>query len=250
MKRLSFIVLSLVLMCGLFLSACSGGQSNKVRVATNAEFAPFEYVDETTKEVTGFDIELIQEIAKRSGFEVEIINTGFDAMLAGLGQCQYDAAIAAITITEERAKNMLFSAPYTVAGQTVVVRAGTSDISGPESLSGKTVGAQLGTTGADEVAKIEGANLKTYDNYQFAFQDLINGQIDAVVVDNPIADAFVAKNQGKLEVIGNVFTSENYGIAVCKDKSDLLKKLDEGLAAMKADGSLKKLEEKWLVPAE
>jgi polar amino acid transport system substrate-binding protein len=249
MRRVSFIALSILLLSGIFLSACSAG-SSKVRVATNAEFAPFEYVDEQSKEITGFDIELIKEIAKRSNIEIEIINTGFDAMLAGLGQCQYDAAIAAITITDERSQNMLFSAPYTVAGQTVVVRKGTTGIAGPETLSGKTVGAQIGTTGADEVSKISGTNLKTYDNYQFAFQDLINGQIDAVVVDNPIADAFVAKNADKLEIIGSVFTSENYGIAVCKTKADLQKKFDDSLAAMKADGSLKKLEEKWLVPAK
>jgi polar amino acid transport system substrate-binding protein len=250
MKRISLVALCLLVLGGLVLSACSAGQSSKVRIATNAEFAPFEYVDEQSKEITGFDIELINEIAKRSNIEIEIVNTGFDAMLAGLGQCQYDAAIAAITITEERAQAMLFSAPYTVAGQTVVVRKGTTDITGPESLSGKTTGAQIGTTGADEVSKISGANLKTYDNYQFAFQDLINGQIDAVVVDNPIAAAFVAKNSDTLDVIGSVFTSENYGIAVCKTKADLLKKIDDGLAAMKADGSLQKLEEKWLVPAE
>lgn len=250
MKRVSLVALCLLALGAMVLSACSAGQGAKIRVATNAEFAPFEYVDETSKEIVGFDIDLINEVAKRANVEIEIVNTGFDAMLAGLGGCQYDAAIAAITITEERSKNMLFSAPYTVAGQTVVVRKGTTGITGPESLSGKAVGAQLGTTGAEEVGKISGANLKTYDNYQFAFQDLINGQIDAVVVDNPIADAFVAKNSGKLEVMGNVFTSENYGIAVCKDKADLLKKLDDALASMKADGSLKKLEEKWLVPAE
>jgi polar amino acid transport system substrate-binding protein len=251
MKRFTLRIMTALVTAGLLLSACQAAPTAaKVRVATNAEFAPFEYVDEKTKEVTGFDIELMQAVATKENFQVEIINTGFDAMLAGLSQCQYDAGIAAITITEERQKQMLFSEPYTVAGQTVVVRKGNKDITGPDSLSKKTIGAQIGTTGAEEVGKIAGTNLKTYDNYQFAMQDLINGQIDAVVVDNPIADAFVAKNGDKLEIVGSVFTSENYGIAVCNKNPDLQKKINEGLAAMKADGSLKKLEEKWLVPTK
>jgi polar amino acid transport system substrate-binding protein len=251
MMRLSLRIMTALVSAGLLLSACqSAPQAAKVRVATNAEFAPFEFVDEKTKEVSGFDIELIQAIARKENFQVEIINTGFDAMLAGLGQCQYDSAIAAISITAERAKQMSFTDPYTVAGQTVVVRKGNKDITGPDSLAKKTIGAQIGTTGADEVSKIAGTNLKTYDNYQFAMQDLINGQIDAVVVDNPIADAFVAKNADTLEIVGSVFTSENYGIAVCNKNPELLKKMNEGLAALKADGSLKKLEEKWLVPAK
>lgn len=250
MKRLTLMILSVLVVLSLLIAGCQGAASTKFRVATNAEFAPFEYVDEKTKEITGFDIELINAIAKQGNFEIEIVNTGFDAMLAGLGQCQYDAAIAAITITPERQKQMNFSAPYTVAGQTVVVRKDTTGITGPESLSGKTIGAQIGTTGADEVSKIQGANLKTYDNYQFAFQDLINKQIDAVVVDNPIADSFVSKNSDKLVTVGNVFTSENYGIAVCNKNADLLKKINDGLTALKNDGSLKKLEEKWLVPAQ
>lgn len=247
MKRQTFVLVSLLVLVSIILSACGGGAAKKVRVATNAEFAPFEYVDEKTKEVTGFDIELMKAIAAKGGFEVEIINTGFDAMLAGMAQCQYDAAIAAITITDERKQQMLFSEPYTVAGQTVVIRKDETGIKAKEDLKGKKVGAQIGTTGAEEATNIEGAELKTYDTYEFAFLDLINGQIDAVVVDNPIADNFVARNADKLEKIGNVFTTESYGIAICNKQSDLQKKINDALAALQSDGSIKKLEEKWLV---
>jgi len=249
-KRLSFVTLVVFVLFSTLLSACGAATeapAAKVRVATNAEFAPFEFVDEKTKEITGFDIELIKAVAAKAGFEVEVVNTGFDAMLAGMSQCQYDAAIAAITITEERQKTMLFSDPYTVAGQTVVVRKGTTGIASAEDLKGKTIGAQLGTTGAEEVGKIESAVLKTYDTYEFAFLDLANGQIDAVVVDKPIAESYVGKNADKLEIIGTAFTTESYGIAVCNKKPDLVKKMNEALAALKADGTIKSLEEKWLV---
>lgn len=252
-KRLSFVTLIVLVLLSTLLSACgtaapaTEAPAAKVRVATNAEFAPFEFVDEKTKEISGFDIDLIKAVAGKAGFEVEVINTGFDAMLAGMSQCQYDAAIAAITITEERQKTMLFSDPYTIAGQTVVVRKGATGIASADDLKGKTIGAQLGTTGAEEVGNIEGATLKTYDSYEFAFLDLANGQIDAVVVDNPIAESYVGKNADKLELIGSAFTTESYGIAVCNKNPDLVKKLNEALTALKADGTIKSLEEKWLV---
>jgi polar amino acid transport system substrate-binding protein len=251
-KRLALLSLTLFTIGALVLSGCTPAAKApvKVKVATNAEFAPFEFVDEKTKEMTGFDIDLIKAIGTKAGLEFEIINTGFDAMLAGIAGCQYDAAIAAISITPERQKESLFSEPYTVAGQTVVTQINNEVIKGKDDLKGKTIGAQIGTTGAEEVQKIDGATLKTYDNYEFAFLDLANGQVDAVVVDNPIADAYVAKNASKVKTVGNVFTSENYGIAVCKTNAGLQKKINEGLAALKADGSLKSLEEKWLVPAK
>lgn len=249
MKRLVLVSFSLLMIAALVLAACTPAQTAaKVKVVTNAEFAPFEFVDESTKQIVGFDIDLINAIAKKANMEIEIVNTGFDAMLAGISGCQYDAAIAAISINDERKQSILFSAPYAVAGQTVVVQSNNETIKGPDDLKNKTIGAQLGTTGAEEVGKIEGATLKTYDNYEFAFLDLTNGQIDAVVVDNPVADAYVARNTGKLKTVNNVFTSENYGIGVCKTKPELQKKIDDALAAVKSDGTLKQLEEKWLVP--
>lgn len=250
MKR-TYVLVAALLTAVLILGACKpAAQSTAIKIATNAEFAPFEYVDEQSKEIVGFDIDLINEIAKRQNLQIEIVNTGFDAMLAGLGQCQYDAAIAGITITEERKASMLFTEPYTIAGQTVVVRKGETGITGPDSLTGKKVGAQIGTTGAEEAGNISAVELKTYDNYQFAFQDLINGQIDAVVVDNPVAQSFLAKNSDKVEIISDVFTNESFGIAVCTKREDLRRQFDEGLHSMKSDGSLLKLEEKWLVPAQ
>jgi polar amino acid transport system substrate-binding protein len=250
-KRTVFLTLTLLTIAALVLPGCAPAASAaKVKVATNAEFAPFEFVDEKTKEISGFDIDLINAIAKQAGIQIEIVNTGFDAMLAGISQCQYDAAIAAISITDERKQSILFSEPYTIAGQAVVVTSNNDTIKGPEDLKGKKIGAQIGTTGAEEAGKIENATLKTYDNYEFALLDLTNGQIDAVVVDNPAADAYVARNAGKLKKLSNVFTSESYGVGVCKNKPDLQKKVNDALAALQKDGTVKKLEEKWLVPQQ
>ncbi|WP_322509926.1 basic amino acid ABC transporter substrate-binding protein [Anaerolinea sp.] len=248
MKRFS-VVLWAVLIVALVLSACAPAKPSekaKVRVATDATFPPFEMVDEKTKELTGFDVELMNAIAAKAGFEVEWVNVGFDSMLAGIAECQYDMAIAAITITEERKASMDFSDPYINAGQIVTVRKETTDIGGKDDLKGKKIGAQLGTTGAIEAEKIADAQVKTYDSYDQAFLDLANGQIDAVIADYPTTLAFLATNPDKLKTVGEVFTDENYGVAFCKKKADLIPQVNAAIKALKEDGTVKKLEEKWL----
>ncbi|MDH5365218.1 MAG: basic amino acid ABC transporter substrate-binding protein [Dehalococcoidia bacterium] len=245
MKYLFYCVL-VGLMLFTLLPGCAQ-ETAKVRVATDATWPPFEYVDEQTKAIEGFDIDLFKAIAEKEGVEVEFINVAWDPLLAGIAQCQYDAAISSVTITEERAKEMLFSDPYFEAGQLVTVRKDNTDITDKDALGGKVVGAQIGTTGSFEVEKIEGATLKTYDDIGLAFQDLINGQIDAVIADSPLTLGYVGKNPDKLKTAGEVFTSEFYGIAVCKTKPDLLAKINSGLKAVKAEGLIEELIEKWLV---
>ncbi len=271
MKRSIFVILSLVVVFGMLLSACQttpaptavatdypapagstdGTQAGypaaiKVTVATDATFPPFETVDEATKELTGFDIELMNAIAQKAGLQVEFINQPFDPMLAGVVSCQYDAAIAAITITEERQKEILFSDPYINAGQIVVVAAGNTAIAGKADLEGKTIAAQLGTTGEIEAKAITNVTYKPYDTYDLAFLDLANGQVDAVIADYPTALGFIGKSPDKIKAVGEVFTNESYGIAVCKNRADLLPILNEALAALKADGTIGSLEQKWL----
>jgi len=245
MKRLFWYVLLGLLLFSLVLSGCDQ-KASKIRVATDATWPPFEYVNEQTKEIEGFDIDLLTAIAEKVGLEIEFINVAWDPLLAGVAQCQYDAAISSITITEERKKQMLFSDPYFEAGQIVTVRIDNTAITNKDALAGKVAGAQIGTTGSFEIEKIKGATLKTYDDIGLAYQDLINGQIDAVVADNPLALGYVGKNPDKLKTVGDVFTEENYGIAVCKTKEDLLAKFNEGLKRVKEEGLIEKLVEKWL----
>lgn len=250
MKRLSVVVVCVLILSAL-LAACGGTAApTKIKIGTDATFPPFETVDEKTKEITGFDVDLIKAVAAKVGLEVEIVNVGFDPLLAGIAQCQYDGGIAAITITDERKQQMSFSNPYFDAGQVVVVKKDNADIKGKGDLGGKTVGSQIGTTGAIEIEKIAGAKLKTYDSFDLAFQDLINGQIDAVVADNPLSLGYVGKNADKLKIVGDVFTSESYGVAICNKKADLVQKINQGIAAVKQDGTLDKLIQKWIVAGQ
>jgi polar amino acid transport system substrate-binding protein len=246
MKRLVSIVCILAAI-SLLVGACTpGGGAETVRVATDATWPPFEMVDETSKEIIGFDIDLMNAIAEKENLTIEFVNVGFDPLLAGMAQCQYDAAISAMTITEERKQSMLFSNPYFAAGQVVTVRADETAITGKDSLSGKSVGAQIGTTGAIEGAKIAGATVKTYDTVDLAFQDLMNGQVDAVIADNPLALGFIGQNSDRLKTAGEVFTAEDYGIAVCNQNQELLEKINRGLAAVEQDGLIEELTTKWI----
>jgi polar amino acid transport system substrate-binding protein len=218
----------------------------KFTIATDATWPPFEYVDETTKEIIGFDIDLMKAIAEKEGFEVEFVNVGWDALLAGVAQCQYDAAISSISILPERLKNMLFSEPYFTTGQQIVVAADNTDIQGVEDLKGKRVGAQISTTGAMEVEKIEGAELVNFNTIGLAYQALMNGDVDAVLADNVMALGYVAKYPDKLKAIGEPLTGESIAIAVCKTKTDLLAKINSGLAKVTDEGLIDKLNEKWI----
>jgi len=219
----------------------------KITVGTDATWPPFESVDEQTKAFVGFDIDLMKAIAAAAGFEVEFVNVGWDALLAGMATGQYDAAISAMTITEERLNAFDFSAPYFAAGQLIAVRVENSTITGPADLAGKTVGAQLGTTGAIEIEEnYTQATLKPYDDISQAFLDLVNRQVDAVVADDPLVEAFIKKYASDLKIVGQALTSEEYGIAVKKGAPEILAAINKGLEMVKAQGVIEQLTAKWI----
>jgi polar amino acid transport system substrate-binding protein len=249
MRSKAFGLISVLVLLSLALSACApagGAGGTTIRVATEAAYPPFEVVDEETKELVGFDIELMDAIAEKAGFTVEYENTPFDSVLSGISTCQFDAAISAITITADRAKEMSFSNPYINAGQIISVELSNTDITGPADLTGKTIGVQLSTTGQIEAEKIEGATIKPYDTVDLAFLDLANGQVDAVIVDYPTTLNYIAQFKDQIKTTGEVFTDESYGIAVCKNKPDLLAQINDALAELEQEGFLTQLEEKWL----
>ncbi len=253
MKRSASVMISLIVLLSMVLTACqsatnSTGGSTKpvIRVASEASYPPFETVDEKTKDLVGFDIDLMKAVADKAGYTVEFKNTPFDSVLAGISTCQFDAAISAITITDERSKKMTFSTPYIDAGQIVTVKVDNNDITGPADLKGKRISVQLGTTGEIEAKKIEGATVKPFDTVDLAFQELMNGQVDAAVVDNPTTMVYVNRNSDKLKVVGKPFTDEHYGIAICKTNTELVTKINAALADLQKDGTIQKLQDQWL----
>lgn len=246
MKKYALFALSVLLLTSLLLAACGQSDASKISVATDATFPPFETVDEATSDLTGFDIELMNAIAEKAGLDIEFVNTPFDSVIAGVSNCDYALAIAAITITPERQEVMLFSDPYINAGQIVVVGKSETVIKSKDDLVGMTVAAQLGTTGEIEAQKIPNVTYKPYDTYDLAFLDLANGQVDAVIADYPTALGFIGQNPEKLMTTGSVFTDESYGIAFCKDQGELVDKVNAALKSLIEDGTVNTLEQKWL----
>lgn len=246
MKKLSFILVSLLLVMAVLLSACSqkATTGQVVKVATDATFKPFEYTDDAGN-LIGIDIELMDMIAEKAGFTIEWVNLPFDSALAGISECQYDASIAAISITDDRKEAMLFSDPYMTAGLVVVVSANNDTIQGMDDLVGLTVAAQLGTTGELAAQAIENVTYKPYDSYELAFLDLANGQIDAVVADSPVAAGYVKANPDSIKMVGDIFDSADYGIAFCKDKTELRDQVNTVLNELIAEGVVDDLSKKY-----
>jgi polar amino acid transport system substrate-binding protein len=225
------------------------GRPESITVATDGTWPPMEFVDPETGELVGFDIDLINRIAEEAGFEVEIQNTAWDGIFAGLGAGEYDAVISSVTITEEREETMDFSEPYINAGQVLIVQQSTSGVTTLDDLDGMSVGAQIGTTGAIAVQDHGGPELRTYDEIGLAVEDLANGRIDGVVADTPIAANYALQNDeyaDTLKIVGEPFTEEQYGIAVQEGNDEILAMINEGLAAAKEDGYIEELEDKWL----
>jgi polar amino acid transport system substrate-binding protein len=224
-----------------------GGETGKIRVATDATWAPFEYIETNTTEIVGFDIDLFDAIAERANLDVEYVNVPWDPLLAGMATGAYDAAISSISIRPDRLQNMNFSHPYFTAGQIITTLKSNTDITGNETLSGKSVGVQTGTTGDILAQSINGTNVVGYDVIGDAFVSLMARQIDAVICDNPVAYGYVARYD-TLKTVGEVMSSEQYGIAVAKGKEELLEKINTALDALLAEDIIDELTEKWLVP--
>ncbi len=245
---IAIIVLAVLAAAWFVFLKPAGNTETVVRVVTNALWPPFEMVDEETKELTGFDIDLTYAIAETEGFQVEITNLGgFDAVVAGLAQCQYDVAASGVSITEERKANMLFSDPYYAIGQILTVKEGVTDLVNKEDFAGKTIGAQTGTTGAIMVQDWEAEGLvsyKGYDTVDLAFLDLKNGQIDAVLTDNMIAEGY-ANSLGGLTLVGELYSSEELGFAICKTNTELQAKINDGLKKVKESGKFDELIAKY-----
>jgi polar amino acid transport system substrate-binding protein len=246
------ILTGLVLAALLFgVVSCAKKEPTKIVIATDATWPPMEMVDES-KNIVGFDIDLMNAAAKAGGFTVEFKNTAWEGIFAGLAAGKYDAVMSSVTITDERKKEMDFSIPYINAGQILIVKTEVSGVESLADLKGKTVAAQIGTTGAFEIDKVKEAEkikAKTYDEIGLAFEDLANGRVDAIVCDTPVAAQYALLNEsykGKLKIVGQPFTDEYYGVAVKLGNAKVLDQINKGLKKVLDAGENKAIEKKWL----
>lgn len=249
------VLLAVAVLAGACASEpAAGSEGDKVYVvAMDASFPPMEFVDEN-KEIVGFDVDLLTAIAEEMDFQFEIKNTAWDGIFAGLESGDYDVIMSAVTILPYRQEKYDFTDPYINAGQAIVVRADDTEILGPDDLSGRNVGAQIGTTGAFAIQDIEGAVLKEYDSADLALLDLVSGNIDAVVVDTPVAaDYALLSSQfaGRLKIVGDAITNEEYGALVNKgENQEFLELFNEGLARVQASGVYDEIYARWISPMD
>ena len=244
MKKVFAMLVALILALGcVSFAEVAEENANKIVIGTNAEFAPFEYFNEEG-EIDGFDADLIEMIMTVLGYDFEIISIDFDALLPALESGRIDLSIAAMTITEERLENALFSAPYFNASQKIIVKA-DSEVSIFSELNGKKIGVQMGTTGDLYVTEnLPEATVERYNKALDAVIDLVAGRLDAVVTDAEPAKVYAAP-YAELKILDENVSEEMYGIAAALGNEELIAQVDAALAAIIEGGYYDALYQMW-----
>ena len=227
-----------------------------MRVGMDASWPPFEYIDESTGQIAGLDVDLARAIGQRLGVEVEFVNVGFESLYDALYVGRFDAIVSALPYDPLLYGDVAYSISYFNAGQVLVVRADETEIgesanqriSETNDLSGKKLGVEWGSEG-DVIGrrlekKIEDLSLENYMTPQDVLSALKEGKVEAAIVDAVSAYQFAA-TEGSVQVVGNPLTDELYVIAVQLDSHLLLKAINEALVKIREDGMLESLQEKW-----
>ena len=220
-------------------------------VGEEVGYPPFEDFAEDGTTPIGFDVDIINEIGRRLGLKVNIINTSFDGIFAGIDN-NYDVVCSACTITDKRKQSMLFSTPYISNYQAIILKAGdTRTISSFNDLDGMTIALQKETTSDELISDYKSTGtidieIVANEKVLSCFTQLDNGEVDAVVVDSTVADGYLAKNPDKyIYAYKDEAEAESFGIAIGKNNEALKKVIDEVLADMEADGFIKETLEYW-----
>ncbi|WP_439027233.1 transporter substrate-binding domain-containing protein [Haloarchaeobius sp. DT45] len=259
MDRRSYLKGTGATITGMGLAGClgslTGGGGETITIGSDIPYKPFEY-REANGDLVGFDVEIAEAVfGEEMGKEYEFKQTSFDGIINSLNNGNFRVIMSAMTINDERAKEVDFSDPYFTAYQTVIVLK-DGGISSKEDLKGKNVGVQKGTTGegAAEGLKEEfggDLTLKSYDQITGAFDALVNNQVSAVINDNTVNAGFANENDQVVFLEGEgaaadagqeappylTLTVENYGIAFRQDDDDFRKQVNEAIAAIKDDGT-------------
>ena len=256
-KVISLILAALLALTAISVfAACSGNtdapesktptEKKKLVMATNATFPPYEFVEDG--KVVGIDAEIAEKIAEKIGMELEIKNVEFNTILAGVEAKTFDIGLAGITVKPDRLKQVNFTTSYAKGVQVIIVKA-DSTIASPDDLKDKKIGVQISTTGDIYATEDYGADhVSQFKNGPEAVQALLAGSVDAVIIDNEPAKSYVKQNEG-LKILDTTYADEDYAIAVNKENTELLQKINDALKALTDDGTVKKIIDKY-IPAE
>lgn len=257
-KKTILLCLVIALMATSFIG-CSK-DANTLRISTNAEFPPWENLEDG--KIVGFDADFAALLAEKLGMEYKFYNMKFESVIAAITAGTSDIAISALTITESRKKSVDFSVPYYQTSQILMVRSndtvftGTTKAELDEQLKNKKVGVCEGYTGVfyaegaegeDGFDGIEGADIKVYSKVSLAAEDLKNGNIDVIIMDDTVAKEVASSDTYKdvIKVIDVALTTEYYAVALKKGNTELKDKIDKAINELKAAGKLDELFDKW-----
>ena len=219
-------------------------------MATNAEFPPYEYHDSSQtgpdgSDIVGIDAEIAGAIAEKLGKDLVIEDIAFDSLIPELQSGKADFVAAGMTVTEDRLVNVDFSDTYATAVQSIIVTS-DSEIAGPDDLAGKKIGVQQGTTGDLYATDDFGdENIDRYPKGVDAVQALVQGQVDAVIIDNEPAKVFVGDNEG-LKLLDTAYAEEEYAIAVKKGNTELLEQINTVIQELKDSGEMDSIIGKYI----
>jgi len=221
-------------------------QRGILRVGLEGTYSPFGYQDEQGN-LVGFDVDIARAIAGKMGLKPEFTPSKWEGILAALDTGRFDIVANQVTMSEERKKVYDFSQPYTFSGLQILVRKDhVRDIKAPEDLAGKKVGVLLGTNHEQWLREhTPKAEVRTYDEDATRNQDLLVGRIDAILNDRLIVGSTLKVYGGNIVPTGPLLSETRQAIAIKKGNPELVAAVDQALAALAADGTLKRISEAW-----
>lgn len=221
-------------------------QRGSLRIGCEGTYSPFCYQDEQGA-LVGFDVDIARAIAEKMGLKAEFLPSKWEGILAALDTGRFDVVVNQVTISDERRKVYDFSEPYTYSGLQMLVRKDrVKDIKGPDDLVGKKVGVLLGTNHEAWLREhTPKAEVRTYDEDATRNQDLLVGRIDAILNDRLIVGAALKIYGGNIVPTGGLLSETRQAVAIKKGNPELVAAVNQALAAMAADGTLKRISEKW-----
>ncbi|OHE71227.1 MAG: amino acid ABC transporter permease [Verrucomicrobia bacterium GWC2_42_7] len=232
----------------MFIAFCSALDASKpaLKWASDSESgAPFVFPShDNISNVVGFEVDVVECIAKKLGYEAQFIQNDWDSLIPGLQRKLYDLVVDGMVITPAREAEVAFTIPYFVTHQQLVVRANEKDIKELEDCRGKIVGTLKNSEALSVLNDLTVSEVRCYSNEINAYSDLMNGRIDAALLDAPIALFYAGSNE-KLKLVGKPIGKIAYGIVVRKEDHDLVMKLNAAIRDMKANGELKSILSRW-----
>lgn len=235
-----------LLCCFVLLTGLAHAQNKELIVGSSATYRPFAY-ENPSKEIVGYDVDMIKAIAQKAGLKIKIVNTPWTGIFAALNNGDVDLVISGVTINEKRQQSYDFTAPYFEARQLIAVPK-DSKVQALKDLAGKKIGVVTGSTGDDIASREFGKtspDIRRFESTPVAISELVNSGVDAVIGDNGVI-AYRVQEHKQLKTVNDVnFPKEYFGVVVKQGNKDLRDKLNAGLAAVQADGSYAKIYQTW-----